>query len=88
MLLGIVGLHGQKRASADMQRHEVPFDPGFIQGFEERGRKMQACGGGRNGTFLAGVNRLVIGLVLRVFRALGRDVRWKRDMTDGGDRLI
>ncbi len=49
---------------------------------------MQAGGRGCDGTLFARVDRLVVGAVLLVLRALGGDIGRQRNMADGGDRLV
>ena len=44
--LGIVRLHRQEGAGADMKRDMDPLDPGGIDPVEQRVGKMQAGGGG------------------------------------------
>ena len=84
----VLDLDRQEGAGADMQGDEVALHASGIEFLEEVRCEMQAGGRGSYGTFLAGVDRLIVRAVLSVFRPLGSDIGRKRDMPDGGDRLI
>ena len=84
----IVRLHRQKCAGADMQRHEMPFDAPAIQRRKKLGRKVQPCGRGRNRTFLARIDSLVVGQITLVVFPFGRDVRRQRYVPDRMQRFV
>src|SRR3712207_8796980 len=61
-------------------RSEGAPNSALLQAREEVFREMQPGGRGRDGAFLAGIKRLVVGAVLRVGRALARDVGRQRHL--------
>jgi hypothetical protein len=88
VIIGIIGLHRQKGAGADMQRHEMSLDASLVERIEEVWREMQPGCRRRDSAVLAGVDGLVIGPVARVLGALGGDIGWQRNMADGMDDLV
>ncbi len=84
----VVGLDRQEGARPHMQRHEMPLDAALVERLEKTGREMQPGRGGRDGTVFAGIDGLVVGLVLVVLRTLGRDIGRQRNVAGGEDRLV
>src|SRR4030095_961110 len=84
----IVSLDGEKSASADMERHPLQDHPALYKSPKQRLGKMQTGGRGRDGPLLAGKERLVIGPILLVRLAAGRDIGRQRHLAPLGKGLL
>ncbi len=88
VLCGVLRLHRQEGAGADMQRDVVPFEAGGVEGGQQILGDVQAGGRRGDSAGLAGIDRLVVGRVPLIDRALARDVGGQRQDSERGDPLV
>ena len=85
---GVVGLHRQERAGADMQRHFVQADPARREPRQQRFGEMQSRGRRRHRALMLRKNRLVVGAVLLVGLPAGGNIRRQRHLATLGNGLV
>src|SRR3546814_7668039 len=78
MIVGVVRLHRQEGAGADMEGQRFASDPGYGDRLQQRGREMQRRGGGGDGAVLFREHRLIVAAVGLVCRTLARNIGWQR----------
>src|SRR5262245_15803890 len=88
MARSVVGLPRQKGACADMQSDLLKADPAPFKVRQELFGEMQAGGGRSHRAFVLRKEGLVIGAVLFVRFAAGRDVGRQGHLAALGNRLI
>jgi len=88
VVFGIVGLDWQEGASPHMQGHGVGGNAACSQGFEQFGRKVQACRRGGHRAVMLGIDGLVVLLVLRIFGAFGGDIGGQGHNADVADGIV
>ncbi len=85
---GVLGLHRQERAGADMQCHVDALDARRIEPREQFVGEMQTRGGRGNSAVPRGIHGLIILGVSTIGCALAGDVRWQRRGADFGDCFV
>ena len=77
---GVVDFNRQESPRADVQGQRLVANPGLSQRAQQFGGEVQS--GGRRGhcAVFGGEHRLIVALVLRISRALARDVRRERHL--------
>ena len=88
VLVGVLGLHGQESAGADMEGDEDAPDAALVEAAKKLVGEMQPGGRRRDRALLAGVERLVVGAVALVRRAPSGDVGRQRHLAEALDRLV
>src|SRR3546814_21189181 len=74
MIVGVVRLHRQEGAGADMEGQRFASDPGDGDRLQQRGREMQRRGGGGDGAVLFREHRLIVAAVGLGGRTLSRNL--------------
>ena len=85
---GVVGLHRQECAGADVQGDFRNTDAALLQAGQQLFGEMQARGWCRHRAFFLGEKSLVIGAVLFVRLTAGGDIRRQGHLAPLGNRLI
>src|SRR5438552_6405574 len=85
---GVVGLHRQEGAGADMKRDEAALDTLGIERSKQLRSEMQSSGGCGDRALLPGVDGLVVAAVALVIVALRGDIRRQRNVADGMHCLV
>src|SRR5262245_21555256 len=84
----VVSLDRQEGTGADMQCHPLEGHPPFCKPLNQRFGEMQTGSRGRDGTVLAGKERLIISPILLVRLTAGRDIGRQRHLAPLGNGLV